>query len=261
MKRDVSRFPILTFHALDFEPAVYSLAPHIFRHGMRRLHEQGYQTLDLEDVVTHLRDRRPFPPKTVAITFDDGYWSFYAEAFPVLQQYEMTATVFIATGDPRKGASEDRMPTLEGREMLGWSQIAEMARRGIRFGAHSMTHPDLRRLSTPHVSREILGSKEALEDRLGQPVTSFAYPFGLFDARSRAIVQEHFSVGVSDVLGFVEPASDPWTLERLDAYYLRTEPKFDAFFRPWFPAYIRARNLPRRLRRWVRSLSERRTRL
>ena len=140
--------------------------------------------------------------------------------------------------------------------MLGWSQIREMARAGISFGAHTMTHPDLRSLSTEDMSREILGSKYTLEDRLGQAVSSFAYPFGLFDDRSRAIVKDHFTAGVSDALGFVEPASDPWTLERLDTYYLRTEPRFDSFFQPWFPSYLRARNVPRRLKRWVRGRAE-----
>jgi peptidoglycan/xylan/chitin deacetylase (PgdA/CDA1 family) len=252
----VARLPILTFHALDHEPAVYSLAPQIFRHGMRQLHAHGYKTIDLAEVVAILRSGDPWPASTVSITFDDGYWSFYAEAFPVLQEYGMTATVFVATGDARQAASGERLPTLEGREMLGWSQIRDMARAGISFGAHSMTHPDLRKLSTEDVSREILGSKDALEDRLGQAVSSFAYPFGLFDARSRSLVQEHFAAGVSDALGFVEPTSDPWTLERLDTYYLRTEPRFDTFFQPWFPSYLRARNVPRRLRRWVSGLAE-----
>ncbi len=252
----MSRLPILTFHAVDHEPAVYSLSPQMFRHGMRQLHAHGFRTIHLDEVVDILRSGREFPARTVAITFDDGYWSFYAEAFPVLQEFEMTATVFVPTGEPTHAASTDRLPTLEGREMLGWPQIREMARAGIAFGAHSMTHPDLRKLSDQDVAREILGSKDVLEDRLGQAVSSFAYPFGLFDARCRAVVQQHFAAGVSDALGFVEPTSDPWTLARLDSYYLRTGPRFDSFFQPWFPAYLRARNLPRRLRRWVRGLAD-----
>jgi len=252
----VSRLPILTFHALDEAAVAYALAPAMFRYGMRQLHERGYRTIDLNEVVSILRAGQPFPDKTVAITFDDGYWSFYAEAFPVLQEYGMKATVFIATGERHHAASSERPPTLEGRDMLGWAQIREMARAGITFGAHSMTHPDLRKLADADVAREILGSKDALEERLGQPVTSFAYPFGLFDERSRAIVKQHFTVGVSDALGFVDPESDPWTLERLDTYYLRSEPRFNTFFQPWFPSYLRARNVPRRLRRWVRGLAE-----
>ena len=248
----MSRLPILTFHALDAGAAVYALAPERFRYGMRQLQAHGYKTIGLDEVVAILRAGQEFPAKTVAITFDDGYWSFYTEAFPVLQEHGMTATVFIATGNARQAATGERPPQLEGREMLGWSQIREMAHAGISFGAHSMTHPDLRALSTEDVSREILGSKDALEDRLGQPVSSFAYPFGLFDDRSRAVVKDHFAAGVSDALGFVEPSSDPWTLERLDSYYLRTERRFDTFFQSWFPSYLRARNVPRRLRRWVR---------
>lgn len=248
----MTRLPILTFHALDHDPAVSALAPRVFRYGMSRLHEHGYKTIDLVEVVSILRTGQPFPDRTVAITFDDGYWSFYAEAFPVLQEYGLTATVFVCTGDRRDAATNDRLPTLEGREMLGWSQIRELARCGISFGAHSISHPDLRMLSGRDLAMEIVGSKEVLEDRLGAAVSTFAYPFGLFDQRSRAIVQDHFSAGCSDALGFVEGDSDPWTLARLDTYYLRTERRFDTFFQPWFPSYLKARNLPRRLRRWAR---------
>jgi peptidoglycan/xylan/chitin deacetylase (PgdA/CDA1 family) len=245
------RLPVLTFHAIDSAAAPFALTPGMFQYGIRQLHEHGYTTIDVLDVAARLRTGQPFGATTVAITFDDGYESVYTEAFPVLRAHGMTATVFVTTGDRASAARNGRLPRLEGREMLDWSQIREMARAGMTIGAHSMSHPDLRRLSDRDVSVEILGSKKVLEDRLGCEVSSFAYPFGLVDRRSHAVVQEHFAAGCSDRLGYVDRSSDPWALERLDTYYLRSERRFDAFFRPWFPSYVRARNVPRRLRRLV----------
>lgn len=88
--------PILTFHALDEGPSVISFSPRLFRRGMARLHDSGYRTLSLLEAVDRLRRGAPFPNRPFVITFDDGYQSVYAEAFPVLQRYGMSATVFLS---------------------------------------------------------------------------------------------------------------------------------------------------------------------
>ncbi|MGB9334356.1 MAG: polysaccharide deacetylase family protein [Candidatus Acidiferrales bacterium] len=62
--------------------------------------------------------------------------------------------------------------------MLNWSQVKEMQKAGISFGAHTMTHPVLSRLALPEAERELRESKHLLEDRLQTPVLDFAYPFG-----------------------------------------------------------------------------------
>jgi peptidoglycan/xylan/chitin deacetylase (PgdA/CDA1 family) len=96
-----------------------------------------------------------------------------------------------------------------------------MSREGIHFGAHTKSHPDLRRLSSPEMRAEVRDCKREIEDRLGQPVDCFAYPYGRLDARVMAVVSELFSAGCGTDLAFVRETSNPWCLERLDAYYLR----------------------------------------
>lgn len=62
--------------------------------------------------------------------------------------------------------------------MLTWDQIKEMTENGISFGAHTVSHPILSRISIEIAEREILESKNKIEEQIGKPVTSFAYPFG-----------------------------------------------------------------------------------
>lgn len=62
--------------------------------------------------------------------------------------------------------------------MLTWDQIREMSRSGINFGAHTITHPVLSRISPEMIRYEIEGSKTAIEEHIGRPVKTFAYPFG-----------------------------------------------------------------------------------
>ena len=92
----------------------------------------------------------------------------------------------------RNCSDEERLPLLErlceelevndfqgiDNLMLTWDQIREMAENGISFGAHTVNHPILSRISIEMAEREIQESKKTIEEKLGNPITSFAYPFG-----------------------------------------------------------------------------------
>ena len=246
------RLPILTFHTLDDLPSVTSFPPKLFRLGLTRLHENGYRTISLLDAVDCLRMKKSFPEKSFAINFDDGYETVYQAAFPVLQDYGMSATIFITVGENGSRKAEERLPSLEGRSMLNWYEIKEMRRWGIEFGAHTLTHPDLTRLSRGRMVAEICNSKKIIENTLSTPISCFAYPYGRYNDSVRELVRQHFVCASSDKLGFITPNSEIYALERVDAYYLRTEKLFNLMLTRWFPWYIWARRIPR----WIRRIIE-----
>ena len=72
---------------------------------------------------------------------------------------------------------------MSGLRPLDWSQVEEMARHDVEMGAHTVSHPELPGLDDAVLRREIRDSKDAIEQRLGRPVTSFCYPRGRFDDR------------------------------------------------------------------------------
>lgn len=246
--------PILTFHAVDEQASALSFSPTHFQYALGRLHEKGYRTLNLPRVADYLKDGMPFPENALVITFDDGYRSVYDVALPVLQCYQMTATVFVTVGEKNATSYDDRLPSLHGREMLSWREISEMQQAGMNIGAHTLTHPDLIRALPGRSETEILGSKWMIEDRLGVPVEAFAYPFGRYDSRSRAMVNEHFRCAVSDRLGLVGPQSDAFALERVEMYYFRTPVRFSIMLGPAFRAYMAARRPFRQMKRFIRYL-------
>lgn len=243
---------ILTFHAIDERRSIASMPPRVFRRAVEMLREAGARTLALSDLLECLRSGDPFPPRSIVITFDDGYRSLYEVAFPLLQRHGLSATVFLTVGD---GQTSRSLPSLEGRAMLSWSEIREMQGHGIVFGAHTCTHPDLTLLPTDRAEVEVLRSKTILEQALGDPVRHFAYPYGRYDDRIRDIVRSHFQSACSDVLGRVTRRSDPYGLERLDTYYLRNERLLDLTRSRLFPWYLRLRAIPRRVRRAVATAS------
>jgi peptidoglycan/xylan/chitin deacetylase (PgdA/CDA1 family) len=251
-----ARLPILTFHTLGDGRGVGVLDPGVFRRSMERLRAAGHRTVGLGDVAAQVRHGLELPPAAVVLTFDDGDRSVYEHAFPVLQAHGMTATIFLTVGPPVAGG--DRLPSFEGRPMLSWTEIREMQRAGVTFGAHTLTHPDLTRIPEPEVETEMRASKAMIEDRLETVVSCFAYPYGRYDERSRALARRLFACACSDALGLVGARSDPWALERIDTHYLRTDRRFDVVLTRWLPLYVRLQNLPRRLRRRVASALERR---
>ena len=247
--------PILTFHSIDEQRSVISFPPELFQSGIAKLYKRGYQTLRLMEAVELLRSGAPFPDRSFVITFDDGYQSVYDEAFPILQRYGMSATVFLTVGEGETGGSENRLPSLAGRSMLSWHEIREMQRSRITFGAHTCTHPDLTRLPFYRVKSEVCDAKAIIEDALNAPVACFAYPYGRYDSKIREIVQQHFACACSDKLSLITKCSDLYALERVDAYYLRTDRLFNMMLTRLFPWYILMRRIPRHIRRAFQSRS------
>jgi peptidoglycan/xylan/chitin deacetylase (PgdA/CDA1 family) len=246
--------PVITFHAIDDSSSVIAYEPRTFRATMASLHDTGHRALPLLQALDCLNRGMPFPDRSFVITFDDGFESVYSEAFPLLQQYGWPATVFLTVGAHGTRSRTERLPSLDGRQMLSWVEAAEMLRGGVTFGAHTLTHPDLTRLPASRVEVEVRESKSIIEDALATRVAAFAYPFGRHDGRCREIVRDHFACACADTLGLLRPRSDPHAMERVDAYYLRSERLFAILPTRWFPLYVRACAVPRGLRRAARSL-------
>jgi len=120
----------------------------------------------------------------------------------------------------------------EDRVLTAHEAVA-LASDGIEAGCHTMTHPRLSTLSDAEKRREVLESRNLLQEILGQPVTSFAYPFGQrgdYDAETVAIVREAgFGVACANVPGCVTSASDVFQLPRFHV----TDGDGDAFARAW----------------------------
>lgn len=130
------------------------------------------------------------PPRHVILTFDDGYDDFYHEAFPVLERFGLSATVFVVVDRIGRSNSWDEGLRVRLRRLLTAQQIRELHRYGVAFGSHSLTHPALPLLFAKDLRHEVSDSKSRLEDLLGSEVTAFAYPSGYVDYRVRAAVAE-----------------------------------------------------------------------
>jgi peptidoglycan/xylan/chitin deacetylase (PgdA/CDA1 family) len=145
--------------------------PEVFAQQMRWLRNDGYRTLDTNELWSGLENGQDLS-KTVVITFDDGYRDFYTDAMDVMKQCGFSATIYLATG-----RIQDKSLRIEGVDYLTWRDVRELHQQGIRFGSHTVTHPDMRSLGPEQIEYELCCSRETMENKLGVAVDSFAYPF------------------------------------------------------------------------------------
>ena len=168
------------------------ITPEIFEKHLLWLKGQGYQTLRLSDLERHAAGTKPAPKSSVVLTFDDAYADAWVYAHPLLKKHGMTAVLFIPTAFPTMsvlkrltseyGGSITDTHTIErGLDgFLSWGEIKAMASSGVwELGSHTLTHRAFHP-ETPYgrMEDELVGSRQAIEARTGQPCAAFAWPLG-----------------------------------------------------------------------------------
>jgi peptidoglycan/xylan/chitin deacetylase (PgdA/CDA1 family) len=210
---DTSGLRILLYHRVADDDDALALSPRRFREQMEHLAAEGYRVVDLIEALG-LLEAGQLPPRTIGLTFDDGFADLAEHALPVLVEHGFHATVFVTTGvtDGRLAFPwYERQPPV-----LGWDEVVDLDRAGtLRFEAHTVSHPSLLAVDDATAEAEIRDSRRELEGRLGRPVTAFAYPAGLFADRERRLVADAgYAAAVSCEPGVNGPASDRLALRR-----------------------------------------------
>jgi len=215
--------PILLYHWVDVSPtnSRYHVSPDKFEEEIKLLHDWGYETITLDMLLRAINEGAELPPLPMLITFDDGHLDNYTTAFPIMQKYGFTGILYV-------------IGTYIGTDnYMNVDQIKEMAAAGWEVGSHSMSHFDLTRLGESDLRFEVVQSRKILEEKLGVPIRSFAYPFGLYNPN---IVDLVYAAGYKSAMG-VGYSHYQWTgnimaLQRRDVRGTYDLKQFVSFL-PW----------------------------
>jgi peptidoglycan/xylan/chitin deacetylase (PgdA/CDA1 family) len=239
--------PILMYHSLDDSGSVVSVTPAAFAEQMTILAEAGLTGMSLKQALDHRQAHGEWPERSIVLTFDDGFANLHEHAVEPLVSHAFTATVFLIAG--HMCGTNDWAPPPPGlgqQAILSWNQAKEMADAAIELGAHTVTHPDLRRLSNAQLIEELDGSRRKLEDRLGQGVETFAYPYGLCNEAAADAAARAFRASCTTQLR--RAADEPTNrLPRIDVFYFRDPARFRALVAGGQHGYLT-------LRRWGRAI-------
>jgi peptidoglycan/xylan/chitin deacetylase (PgdA/CDA1 family) len=183
---------ILMYHAIGrpAEPSsCYVTGVRRFAAHMAWLRLAGYRVIGLNTLLDFRRRHELPPPRSVVLTFDDGYADNHDLALPVLRRWRFPATFFLVSDCIGSVNHWDAAGELAGRPLLSWTQIRAMMESGMDVGAHTRRHAALPELGDGALEDEVAGCRVELERGLGRPVRAFAYPYGQLDETSRRAVE------------------------------------------------------------------------
>lgn len=200
--------PALLYHHISEDVTNNMMVtPEKFKADMIALQEAGYTSM-LPDELVAAYENNKFPQKPILIMFDDGYESNYQYAFPVLQELEMKATIFAIGWSVGQTTMPDGTTPITPHFTI--SQGKEMVESGlISIQPHSYDlHWDadlengkaygILRLAdeTPEqyqarFQEDLEKSIQLIEEEMGGTVTSYSYPYGLYEPLADEVLKEH----------------------------------------------------------------------
>lgn len=193
--------PVLMYHAVsDYMWGINELfvSPSSMDEQLAYLVENGYDAIWFEDLA-HVADY----DKPVILTFDDGYDDNYTELLPLLQKYNVKATVFVignAVGMSHKMTEE---------------QIREMAASGlVSIQSHGYTHDDMDVMGEETLEFELSETKKVITRMTGRIPYVLCYPTGKYSNLTLEVGARHYLFGIKMVGGQYNTSDDPFLVSR-----------------------------------------------
>ncbi len=164
---------------------------------------KSYTVSDLLNDTSALADDN----KKVLITVDDGFASFYENGIPLLEKYQMKATLYVNT------------ESVGWSDYLSWEQLKELMDKGVEIGSHSHRHnyfvnePDSSRAEV--FEEDLLKAESLFEEHLGMVPKTFVYPYGEFSDEMVEVVKNHdYLIAFAQNSGVMSSASHPYAVSR-----------------------------------------------
>lgn len=175
--RQYQTVPVLCYHNFSRDVTnAMTVTGRDFDAQMQFLQDKGYHVIPLDSLFDFIEYKKPIPDKSVVITVDDGWRSFYDIAFPILKKYNYPATLFIYI---------DMIEETK-KSTLNWKQVQELAMAGIDIQNHTKTHRNLKDLKQGEsvaqyfksLQEELIGSTRVIKEKLNKDIKYIAYPYG-----------------------------------------------------------------------------------
>ena len=198
--------PVVMYHQLTkniSRAGTYCITVNQLENDLKYLKENGYETIDVEQLVSHVKSGTPLPEKPIMLTFDDGYETVYSYLLPLLEKYDMCAVASVV------GSYTDWYSQTEDHSLnysyMTWEEVVELTKGNrIEIQNHSYDlhkHDEAGRSGAQKVSGESvqeyslflnsdIGKMQALlEEKTGKKAIAFTYPFGSYSKESKEIIK------------------------------------------------------------------------
>ncbi len=197
-----------------FVPSDFIVGKNVLRRQLQYLAKNGFYTPSVDELLKRNLSRAGKKP--VLITFDDGYVNNYEHALPVLKEVGFRATISMVADPKLRSNVWDQKKGIAPADLMEPGQMREMHAEGIEFASHSYSHPSMPSLSDKELEKELLQSKQRLEDIFQHNIRCFTYPYGDVDERvKRAVEITGYACAFATHSGPLDFYSDLFEIRRL----------------------------------------------
>ena len=226
--------PILMYHQINDErtPNWIAVSSERFREQLSALKEAGFETINEQQLIDFLQGKGTLPLHPVLITIDDGYLDNYENAFPILKELGMKASIYVITNSRGKKPGDF--------QHFSWAQAEEMVGSGlISIQSHTHdAHYQIPGTNDTHLTArltidgkqesyqeyldrfaaEFRQSKQLIEEHTGSQVVSLSYPYGFFNQDTEDVLKDAgYAMSLTVDKGLYEIGKEPWLLPRITA--------------------------------------------
>ena len=170
------KVPVLCYHAIreigkgdSADQKAYSVSPENFALQMKALADNGYKTVTPDQVKEFYTTKKPLPEKPIMISFDDGRKDQFTIGAKTLEQYNFKGVFFIMT------------VSLGRNHYMSRDEVRALSQKGHIIGCHTWDHHKVTGYKGDDWALQLTKPKKQLEALTQKPVTSFAYPFGIWN--------------------------------------------------------------------------------
>ena len=173
----------------------------IFKEHMKIIRENGYDFYNPKLFINEFD--KPKSEKKILITIDDGFKSFYTEAWPYLKANKIPFILFVSTEPVGRNG------------YMNWDQIKEIEQSDFGYiGHHSHTHEYLINMNEQDFINDIETATKIFKDKLGYVPSIFSYPFGEYSLFMKKYISKEFKIGFGQHSGVIDVNKDKFELPR-----------------------------------------------
>ena len=173
----------------------------VFDEQMNLIKDLGYEFYNPKIFLDEFE--KPKDKKKILITIDDGFKSFYDEAWPYLEENKIPFILFVSTEPVGKYG------------YMTWDQIKEIDNSEIGYiGHHSHTHEYLIDMTENEFIEDIEIATKIFSKKLGYVPSIFSYPFGEYSLYMKNYISKNFKIAFGQHSGIIDKNKDKFELPR-----------------------------------------------
>ena len=167
-----------------FENNLYpstSISKKTFYKQLQYLKENNFNVLPITTLIDFFYKKKPLPKKSVFITVDDAYKSFYEYAFPILKKFNFPFSIFLST---------NFVANNEDNDFMIWEMLREIKKNGGHIFNHSHKHKSFVKYSSEEIIEDVILAEKIINENLGEIEKIISYPYGESNKSVEDLIQK-----------------------------------------------------------------------